>query len=88
MGVWVMQRGSKWEKEQQHKSERGGKERYGADYDGGGGMRECGGEKLEESKMKRDTCGREKWGKQLGVEKAVGGCETEKNNKRKRFRGW
>lgn len=51
-------------------------------------MRECGGEKLEESKMKRDKCGREKWGKQLGVEKAVGGCETEKNNKRKRFRGW
>lgn len=53
MGVWVMQRGSKWEKEQQHKSERGGKERYGADYDGGGGMRECGGEKLEESKKVR-----------------------------------
>lgn len=88
MGVWVMQRGSKWEKEQQHKSERGGKERYGADYDGGGGMRECGGEKLEESKMKRDKCGREKWGKQLGVEKQWEDVKLKKNIKRKRFRGW
>lgn len=51
-------------------------------------MRECGGEKLEESKMKRDKCGREKWGKQLGVEKQWEDVKLKKNIKRKRFRGW